>query len=112
MTKFEEKLAEYKEQLEGMDVKVDQDALKGVTKACGPSIYNADASKVSSSDPKELERVRTNFIVKKLGQEDEKKGNDAIQEVVDMFGSSNRNKNRAVFYYLLAKKFRKLSSFK
>ena len=35
----------------------------------------------------------------------------AIQEVVEKFGSSNRNKHRVVFYYLLAQKFGKEAMF-
>ena len=42
------------------------DLLTKVTIGCGPAIYNADASTVSGSDPKELETVKNNFLIKKL----------------------------------------------
>jgi hypothetical protein len=112
MGKFDEKVADYKAQMKEMGLKVDDAALAGVTKAVGPNIYKADASKVSSTDQAELDRVKQNFCMKKLGVEDEAKIDAAIADVVNTFGSSNRNKTRAVFYYLLAEKFGKLGMFK
>ena len=109
MSKFQEALELYESEMKdklGMK-KIDSDLLKAVTKACGPSIYRADASKVSSSDQTELDRVKNNFLIKKLGLEDGPKLDKAIGEVVEKFGKSNRNKYRAIFYYLLVKKFKK-----
>jgi len=74
-----------------------------VTKGLGPSIYNADSSKVSSSDPQELERVKQNFLIKKLGLPDDDSLNAHIEKVVNQLGRSNPNKYRALFYYLLVK---------
>lgn len=52
----------------GMDP--DMDLLRKVTIACGPAIYNADASTVAGSQPDELETVKKNFLMKKLGLPD------------------------------------------
>lgn len=114
MSKLQELLESYEKEMTGKlgMSKVDTAALKGIAKACGPAIYKADASKVSCSDKEELARVRNNFVVKKLGITDEAKGNAAIKAVCEEMGSSNRNKYRAIFYYLLAKNAKKLSSFK
>lgn len=89
----------------------DMDLLKKVVIGLGPSIYNADAETVASSDPSELERVRKNFLVKKLGLEDvpDQELEGAIDEVIERYGRSNRNKYRAVIYYMLVKKFGKES---
>ncbi len=92
--------------------KVDSALLRAAAKACGPALYNKDASTVSSGDQAELDRVKNNFLIKKLGLKDSPKLDEAIQEVVDTFGSSNRNKYRAIFYYLLIQKFKKESMFK
>ncbi len=92
--------------------KVDTKLLRAAAKACGPALYNKDASTVSSGDATELERVKTNFLIKKLGLKDTPKLDEAISEVVETFGKSNRNKYRAIFYYLLIKKFKKASMFK
>ena len=45
----------------------DMDLLTKVTIGCRPAIYNADASTVASSQETELETVKKNFLVKKLG---------------------------------------------
>ncbi|NRA88201.1 MAG: DUF2853 family protein [Rhizobiales bacterium] len=88
---------------------VDLDLLTKVTIGCGPSIYNADASTVSGGDASELETVKNNFLIKKLGLPDSDKLNEAIAMVVEKYGKSNRNKYRAVFYYLLVKHFKRES---
>ncbi|AXT59850.1 DUF2853 family protein [Aquimarina sp. AD10] len=90
----------------------DMDLLTKVTIGCGPSIYNADAATVSGSDPKELETVKKNFLIKKLGLADGAKLDEAIASVIDAYGKSNRNKYRAVVYYLLTKHFKKESVYK
>lgn len=111
MSKFQEALDLYTGEMEKLNVEVNADLLKAVTKACGPAIYNKDASKVSSSDQAELDRVKNNFLIKKLGLEDSPKLDEAIAEVVETLGKANRNKYRAMFYYLLVKKFGKESMF-
>ena len=111
MSKFDEALETYKAEIKKIGVTIDDALLTGVTKALGPVIYNADSSLVSSSDQEELNRVKNNFLIKKLGLSDSPDLDAAIKEVVEKFGSSNRNKHRAIFYSLLAQKFGKESVF-
>ena len=85
----------------------DMDLLTKVTIGCGPSIYNADAATVAASQPGELETVKDNFLVKKLGLADGPQLMDAINNVLDTYGRSERNKYRAVVYYMLTKHFGK-----
>lgn len=92
--------------------KIDEDLLRAVVVGLGPSIYLPDASKVSTSDPSELNRVKKNFCIKKLKESSESKIDEAIKKVSDQFGSSNRNKYRAIFYYLLTKELKKESVYK
>jgi hypothetical protein len=87
----------------------DMDLLTKVTVGLGPSIYNLDASKVSGGDEKELETVKNNYLVKKLGLADSPALMDAVKSVLDKYGSSNKNKHRAVVYYILCKHFKKAS---
>jgi hypothetical protein len=87
----------------------DMDLLTKVTIGLGPSIYNLDASKVSGGDDKELETVKNNYLIKKLGLSDGPQLMDAIKSVMDKYGSSNKNKHRAVVYYMLCKHFNKAS---
>ena len=109
MSKFDECMDTYKGEMDKLGISYDADLLRAVAKGLGPSIYNADSSKVSSADKEELARVKTNFLIKKLGMKDGPALDDAIASVVDQFGSSNRNKFRAMFYYLLVKKLGKES---
>ena len=85
----------------------DMDLLTKVTIGCGPSIYNADASTVAGSQKSELETVKNNFLVKKLGLKDGPELDAAIAAALETYGKSNRNKYRAVVYYMLTKKFGK-----
>ncbi len=89
----------------------DMDLLTKVTIGLGPSIYNLDASKVSGADEKEMETVKNNYLVKKLGMSDDPKLMEAVKTVLDKYGSSNKNKHRAVVYYMLCKHFKKESSY-
>ena len=108
MSKRDDLIAKYASDLENKcGMKPDMKLLTAVTIGCGPSIYNSDASTVSATDKKELDRVKKNFLVKKLGLKDTSKLDDGIQEVINTYGRSNRSKYRAVVYYLLVKKFRK-----
>jgi len=114
MSKFVELQELYaKEMTEKIGMKsVDADLLKAISKACGPSIYTTDGSKVSCSDKTEIDRVKKNFLIKKLGLKDEPKLDKALVEVCEEMGKSNRNKYRPIFYYLLVIKFKKESMFK
>ncbi|WP_459209366.1 DUF2853 family protein [Aquimarina rhabdastrellae] len=107
MSKRDELITKYAEDLKKIGEAVDNDLLTKVTIGCGPAIYNKDAATVSGSDPKELETVKNNFLIKKLGLEDSDKLDQAIDTVIEKYGKSNRNKYRAVVYYLLTKHFGK-----
>ena len=112
MSKLEEKVSLYLGEFKNtLKIKVDESLLTKVAKGLGPAIYNADASKVSGSDKKELETVKNNFLIKKLGLPDWRKLDQAIDEVMEQMGSSNRNKYRAIVYYLLVVKFKKQSAY-
>ena len=111
MSKFQEAVDLYKSEMTKMGMEYDEALLTKVTKGCGPSIYNLDASKVSGSDQEELDRVRNNFLIKKLGMADSAELDEAINATVEKMGKSNRNKYRAIFYYLLVKHFGKESHY-
>ena len=107
MSKFDECIARYQKEFTKIGVKkVDEELLRKVAKGCGPSIYNADACKVATSDEKEMARVKKSFLLKKMGQKDTAKLDKAIAKVADKFGAKNRNKFRAMFYYMLTKELK------
>lgn len=87
----------------------DMDLLTKVTIGCGPSIYNADAATVAGSQQAELDTVKNNFLIKKLGLTDGADLDAGIDAVMEKYGRSNRNKYRAVIYYLLTVHFKKES---
>ena len=105
MSKLQEKIDQYTEEVKKLGLKLDTNLLASVTKGLGPSIYKADSEKVSSSDTKELDTVKKNFLIKKLGLEDSPKLDEAIQKTIETIGSSNRNKYRAIFYTILVEEF-------
>jgi hypothetical protein len=106
MSKFDEMMEKYQDALKssGKNV-VDGNLLTNVAKSLGPSIYLKDASLVSCSDQAELDRVKANFLIKKLGMKDGPQLDAAIKAVCEEYDS--RQKYRAVFYYLLAQKLGK-----
>jgi hypothetical protein len=112
MSKFAEAIELYKSEMDKLGIKYNETLLTAVTKGLGPSIYLADASKVSCSDNAELETVKKNFLLKKLGLQDSPKLDEAIQYACETMGSSNRNKYRAIFYYLLVTKLKQESFYK
>lgn len=108
MGKRDDLIAKYAEDLRGKcGTEPDMDLLKKVTIGCGPSIYSADASTVAGSQQSELETVKKSFLMKKLGLPDGPELMDAIQSVIEIYGRSERNKYRAVVYYLLVEHFGK-----
>ena len=108
MSKRDDLIATYADDLRNKcKVEPDMALLTRVTIGCGPAIYNADSATVAGSDPSELETVRKNFLMKKLGLPDSPALIEAIKAVIDTYGRSERNKYRAVVYYMLTKHFGK-----
>lgn len=110
MGKRDDLIAQYADDLKNKCGMVpDMDLLTKVTIGCGPAIYNADASTVAASQASELETVKNNFLIKKLGLADGPELMAGINAAVETYGKSERNKYRAVFYYLLTRHFGKES---
>lgn len=112
MSKRDDLIAQYASDLKSKcGMNPDMDLLKKVTIGCGPSIYNADASTVAGSQAAELETVKNNFLIKKLGLADGPQLMEAINKVIEIYGKSERNKYRAVVYYMLTKHFGKEATY-
>lgn len=110
MSKREELIAVYAADLkEKCGVTPDMELLTKVTIGCGPSIYNKDAATVAGTQQAELDTVKNNFLIKKLGLTDSADLDKALDAVLEKYGKSNKNKYRAVVYYLLAVHFKKES---
>jgi len=108
MSKRDELIEKYAEQMKDkLGMTPDMDFLRKVTIGCGPSIYNRDSSTVAASDPSEVETVKKNFLMKKLGLADSPELDEGLKTVLGQY--SERSKYRAVVYYMLAKHFGKES---
>ncbi|MRX70001.1 Protein of unknown function [Flavobacterium resistens] len=113
MSAREELIKKYAGDLkEKCGVTPNMDLLTKVTIGCGPSIYNADSSTVASSQQSELDTVKKNFLIKKLGLKDGPDLDAGIKAVIEKYGHANKHKYRAVIYYLLTLHFKKESVYK
>ncbi len=106
MGRRDELIARYAEDLRTKcGVEPDMDLLTKVTIGCGPTIYDADANTVAATQPGELETVKKNYLIGKLGLPDGPELDAAIDKAIETYGRSERNKYRAVVYYLLCRHF-------
>lgn len=113
MGRREDLIAQYADDLRNKcGMEPDMGLLSKVAIGCGPAIYDADASTVAATQEGELETVKNNFLIKKLGLSDGPELMDAINAVIDTYGRSDTNKYRAVVYYMLTKHFGKESVYR
>ncbi len=104
MSKLQEKIELYTGAAEKLGIELNADLFKLVTKGLGPSIYKEDAELVSSSNKTELETIKKNFLIKKLGlKKDDETLDAAIAKTIETLGAGNKKKYRALFYYVLVK---------
>lgn len=110
MSKRDDLIAQYADDLRNKcGIVPDMDLLTKVTIGCGPAIYDTDAQTVAATQHSEIETVKQNFLIKKLGLADSPELMAGINKVIETYGKSERNKYRAVVYYMLAKHFDKES---
>ncbi len=110
MGKLDDEVEKYVKYCAKQEIKLtkkDRDLLRAVAKGLGPSIYKKDAALVAAGDKKELETIKKNFLIQKLGLKDTPKLDEGMQAAIDKIGRSSRTKYRPVLYLLLVKQFRK-----
>lgn len=86
----------------------DLKAIAGIVRYCGIALQKRDSSLVSFSDKEEVERVRENFLKKKLALPNPDAELDAAIKAVSDKMRGDHTKNRVTVYYLLAEQFGKL----
>lgn len=89
----------------------DDNAIAGIIRYCGIALTKRDSSLVSFSDKTETDRVRNNFLKKKLARTEDDSVLDAAIAAVGDLMKADRTKNRVTVYYLLAEKFGSLALF-
>ena len=102
-------MADYLADVQKYDAKASADTVGKIVKHLGIALRNKDSSLVAASDQKELDRVKNNWVVKKLGVTDEAKADAAIKKTAAAM-SADSSKSRVTFYYLVAKDLGKLTS--
>jgi uncharacterized protein DUF2853 len=102
-------MADYLTDVKKYDAAATADAVEKIVKHLGIALRNRDSSLVSCSDPTELDRVKANWIAKKLGITDDKMADSALETVCQTM-AADHSKHRVTFYYLVAKELGKLAS--
>jgi outer membrane protein OmpA-like peptidoglycan-associated protein len=90
----------------------DDAIIAGIVRYCGIALRNRDSSLVSFTDSTETDRVRENYLKKKLGLTDPDSVLDAAIAKVGEIMKADRTKNRVTVYYLLAQHFGLLEMFR
>jgi Protein of unknown function (DUF2853) len=103
--------SDYFEDVKSHAGECDEGAVAGLVKYLGIALRNKDSSLVAGTDPKELDRIRDNFLKKKLALTESDEALDAAIAEVMVAMKGDRTKQRVTVYYMLAKKFGKLSTF-
>ena len=89
----------------------DDGVIAAIVRYCGIALRNRDSSLVSFTDPAETDRVRENYLKKKLGLTEPDSVLDAAIAKVGEIMSADTTRNRVTVYYLLAQAFGKLDVF-
>ena len=82
--------------------------VQGIVKYCGVALSTRDGRLIACTDESELKTVAKGFVTKKLGKTD---GQLEFVKGICQDMKSERFKQRVTFYYLAAKKARKLGQF-
>lgn len=109
MSKLDNVLESCRKQMRAQKIAINNELLRAIAKSLGPSLYKRDARIVATSQKKELQTIRKNFLIKKLGCKDGPALDKALAKATQKIGPSNRNKLRPVFYYLLVRELKKQS---
>lgn len=112
MGKFDDVMDNCVKQMKEQKIQVDRPLLEKIGKSLGPSIYKRDAVLVAAGQKSELETIKKNFLIKKLGCKDGPELDKALAKATKKIGQSRRNKMRPVFYYLLVKDLKKEKVYK
>lgn len=88
------------------------DIIAGIVRYCGISLRNRESSLVSFTEPAETDRVKANFLRKKLGLTDPDSVLDSAIAAVGERMKADTTRNRVTVYYLLASHFGRLEDFR
>ncbi len=101
--------AKYLADVRKFDAKASASVVDNIVKYCGIALRSRDGSLVACSQEHELDTIAKGFATKKLGLT---KGQMDLVKATCEEMKGTRFKNRVTFYYLMAKKARKMKVFK
>ncbi len=101
--------AKYLADVRKFDPKANSAVIDNIVKYCGIALRSRDGSLVACSQEHELDTIAKGFATKKLGLT---KGQIDVVKATCEEMKGTRFKNRVTFYYLMAKKARKMKVFK
>ncbi len=102
-------MADHLADVKKYDAGADAETVNKIVKHLGIALRNRDSSLVSTTDPKEMDRVKASWIGKKLGVTDAASADAAIAATSKAM-AADKTKERVTFYYLVAKHLDKLGS--
>lgn len=108
VSKEEEAFEKYYTNVKKYDAKAKRKTVENIVKYCGVALQSRDSSLVACSDEAELKRVADGFVTKKLEKDS---GQMELVKDICQEMKGERFKSRVTFYYLAAKKARKISLF-
>ena len=99
----------YVANLEKYTSDVNGNVVRAILESFGEAVNDRDAMTVACSQPKELRYIKRNLLRGRLNLESSDEVLDnALQEVCEQMGRSNRNKSSVTYYYLITERFGKL----
>lgn len=100
-TKFLQQIDMVKKSLSKISIELPEDILIETAIELGPSIYDIDSKFVNTSDPNELNLVKTEFLIGKLNITDNDLINTLIDETIVIVEPLKNKKYRIIFYSIL-----------
>jgi hypothetical protein len=108
---MKEKIEKYTVDIEKYsDKKANKKLVEALAKRLASVMGKADAKYVACGDPKEMERVRRNFLKKALDFHNIEKSRAAMEEVCKTMKKA-KLKSRVTYYYLLATELKKAKTY-
>lgn len=90
---------------EGCGVVPDMALLSRVTAGCGPSVFDPAMALIDIHDARAIERLRRNFLIRKLGLTEGPDLREAIAAAVALWSGPPDGMPRVVLCYLLVLQF-------
>lgn len=96
----EKNIEKSKKQLKELGFSVNEELVEKIVKRLGIANQSVDASHVATTDASEVDRLKKNFVIKKLGQTDNAATDKVIADILAKFKPIKLKARGAVYYAL------------